>query len=172
MSRAFAPRDCPISLATVSVAASARAAAVATSHARFPVALKTTELSAAAARLARTCHALRPSRRSASPSVCLRRYPRRVAAQVMANSKASAAKATGPAPAKSRKQARPPASDPEPLTPRTARATSAKPSVTAAAIVSRSGDEAQAWVRKGASIASQVVSSQLSVISRIPLAEN
>ena len=43
INRASAPRDCPISLATVSVAASARAASAATSQTRFPVALKTTE---------------------------------------------------------------------------------------------------------------------------------
>ena len=95
ISRASALRYCPISLATVSVAASARAATAATNQTRFPVALKTTEPAAATARLARICHAFRPSRRSATPSASLRRYPRRVDTQVITNNAASVAKATG-----------------------------------------------------------------------------
>ncbi len=150
--RALARLYCPISLATVSVAASARADAAAMSQTRLPVALKAMAARAATARLARTCHAVRPSRGSATPSACLRRYPSRVETQVITNSAASMPKAAGPMPAKSRKQASPPAGAPERLTPRRARASSAKPSVTPAAIASRCGDEAQAWVRKGVSI--------------------
>src|SRR5208282_1283753 len=150
--RASGPRYCPISLATVSVAASARAATAATSQTRFPVALKTMDASAVTARFASTCEAFRPSLRSASLSASLRRYPRRVDTQVITNKVASATKAAGPAPAISTKQARPPAKAPERLTPRRARASTAKPSVTVAALASRSGDDAQPCARKGVSI--------------------
>ena len=62
------------------------------------------------------------------PSASLRRYPRRVETQVITNSAASVANAPGPPPAKSRKQARPPATAPDRFTPRKIRASTANPS--------------------------------------------
>src|SRR6202166_3554827 len=141
--RAVEVRYCPISLATVSVAASARAATVAISQTRFPVAPKATELEAATAKLARICHAFRPSRRSASPRASLWRYPRRVEAQVIVNRAPKVAKTAGPPPANRRKHATPPETAPERLTPCRARASSANPNVTAAAVARRSEVDAQ-----------------------------
>src|ERR1700686_5296653 len=177
--RAVEALYCPISLATVSVAASAKAATVAISQARFPVAPKATGLEAATAKLARICHAFRPSRRSASPRASLRRYPRRVEAQVIANRVPKVAKTAGPPPAERRKHATPPATAPDRLTPCRARASSAKPNVTAAAIARRSEVDAQPCPGIEVSIVGQLlaVSSQLSVttcatrISRARIAE-
>ncbi len=140
---AVPPRVWPISLATVSVAASANAAIPATIHQRLPVTSKTIEQAAATPRLASTCHPLRPSPRSATPNSCLRRNPSRVATHVSRKSAARAAKAPGPALAYRTKQAIPPATAPDPLTPRNARASAAKPTVTAPATAIRPGPVAQ-----------------------------
>ncbi len=89
----------------------------------------------------------------------------RVDIQVIPNNAASMAKAVGPAPAKSRKQATPPAMAPDRLTPRRILASTAKPSVTAAAVASLSGDDAQACAGKEFSMVEEVVSRQSSVLS-------
>ena len=90
-------------------------------------------------RLARTCEAVRPSRRSAVPSRCLRAQPMRVVVEVMIKTASSATNDPGPTLVNSTKQTIAPATAPERETPRTRCPTAAKPSVTAAMTPRRVG---------------------------------
>src|SRR5258706_12051275 len=134
------------------MAASTSAAVVTNNQVRLPDTAKTSDPSAATARLASTCHAFRPSLRSATPKTCFRRYPKRVEIHVSKNNAARIANAAGPAPTKSRRHAAPPANIPDRSTPRSARANIEKPIVTAPATASRSGDDAQPYARNNFSI--------------------
>ena len=133
----YAPRAVawPNSLETVSAAASAMAAIEATSRrsASSGSQIAGSAHAVAAPRLAITCEAVRPRRRSATPSRCLREYPQRVEINV---SKNSINKGINPAkpPASIRTNATStPAMAPPSLTEPMKRATRANPIATTAA---------------------------------------
>src|SRR5262249_42777887 len=120
---------CPISLETVSAAASARAAAVASRNLGCFQIPNATEQRAATPMFAKTCAAERPPRRSAVPRLSLRAYPKRVAAQVRTNTAHKPLKPAQPEPLSSAKQTTAPAAAPVFVTPRTSRPKTAKISV-------------------------------------------
>src|SRR6185437_9484377 len=131
---AVPPLACPYSLETVSAAASARAVDNASSQSSGRLAtMDSTPHAAAAPRLASTCEAVRPPRRSAVPRNSLWRYPRRVVRKASTNTAATAAKAPGPPVTNNTQVTSTPATAPEISTARRRRASTPNPTVMAAA---------------------------------------
>jgi len=120
--RAREPRYCPISLATVSVAASARAASRGDQPRPVPRCAISGRTQRAAVRFARICHAVRlPCARLAQRQFAL--ISSRVVAQVIANRSRERGKGGRSNPREQQeKQAKPPATAPNRLAPRKARA--------------------------------------------------
>src|SRR6185437_9411897 len=131
---AVPPLACPYSLETVSAAASARAVDNASSQSSGRLAtMDSTPHAAAAPRLASTCEAVRPPRRSAVPRNSFWRYPSRVVRKASTNTAATAAKAPGPAVTNKTQVRITPATAPRMSTACNNLASTPKPSVTASA---------------------------------------
>lgn len=133
ISRGLPPTACPISLATVSAAASQSAAHAASANPYREVTATKTAAPAPTPRFANTCFAVLPVRASAVPIACFRAYPNRVAPHVKRKTVTRAAKPSHPSPNKSVKQTTAPAAAPEFVTPRTSLPPTAKTSVIPAA---------------------------------------
>jgi hypothetical protein len=127
------PTTWPISLETVSAAASASAAAMPASRRRSGQAVaKRIAQAAAAPKLANTWEALRPARLSAVPNRSFLAYPMRVETQVNRKTVNNAPKPPSPLAHNSAKQTMPPANAPEAVTPLAAHPRPAKTPVSRA----------------------------------------